>query len=322
MFIRCGLALKLRWKEWYKKTKHNGVVLSDAEVRGIQPNLIISSCYQSTWEKFFRFFDVEPRVIQPNLKYDKLKMMDINKIVELCDEKTIGIVGILGNHYNGAYDPISTINSIITDVNLKYGYQIGIHVDAASGGFVEPFRCCSTNFNSNNSHNNNIPEVATLWDFRLENVLSINASGHKFGESSCGIGWIVFRSHQGLGGYVSTDLAYLGGSSCDSMTLNFSRPASSLYSQYYKMLKLGRQGYTFKLQHQFQIASTIRDHLQAMKVGVGVGEVATVPVFEILDSGGELPVVAARVNPQLLKDSQLTLTDYDLQRKLGVKYGW
>ena len=113
-----------------------------------------------------------------------------------------------------------------------------------------------------------------------------------------------------------------GGSSCDSMTLNFSRPASSLYSQYYKMLKLGRQGYTFKLQHQFQIASTIRDHLQAMKVGVGVGEVATVPVFEILDSGGELPVVAARVNPQLLKDSQLTLTDYDLQRKLGVKYGW
>ena len=181
-----GLALKWRWKEWYK-TKHG---VSDAEVRGIQPNLIISSCYQSTWEKFFRFFDVEPRVIQPNLKYDKLKMMDINKIVELCDEKTIGIVGILGNHYNGAYDPISTINSIITDVNLKYGYQIGIHVDAASGGFVEPFRCCSTNFfnNSNNNHNNN-PPLTLYWDFRLENVLSINASGHKFGESSCGI-WL------------------------------------------------------------------------------------------------------------------------------------
>ncbi len=39
-----------------------------------------------------------------------------------------------------------------------------IHVDAASGGFVAPFIA---------------PDLS--WDFRLEKVVSINVSGHKYG---------------------------------------------------------------------------------------------------------------------------------------------
>lgn len=39
-----------------------------------------------------------------------------------------------------------------------------LHVDAASGGFVAPF-----------IH----PDL--VWDFQLQRVASINASGHKFG---------------------------------------------------------------------------------------------------------------------------------------------
>ena len=47
-------------------------------------------------------------------------------------------------------------------LNKEKGWDIKIHIDGASGGFVVPFL---------------YPEMK--WDFRCENVVSINASGHK-----------------------------------------------------------------------------------------------------------------------------------------------
>jgi glutamate decarboxylase len=130
------------------------------QVLGVRPNLVMSSVFQAAWEKFFRYFDVEPRFIKPSIKDFKIIP---EEIAELCDDKTMAVVGILGNHYNGAYDPIHDMDKVITEINKEKGLQIGIHVDAASGGFVAPFQ-------------DNMP----LFDFRLDNALSISASGHKF----------------------------------------------------------------------------------------------------------------------------------------------
>lgn len=47
-------------------------------------------------------------------------------------------------------------------LNKENGWDIKIHIDGASGGFVVPFL---------------YPDLR--WDFRLKNVVSINASGHK-----------------------------------------------------------------------------------------------------------------------------------------------
>ena len=52
-----------------------------------------------------------------------------------------------------------------------------MHVDAASGGFVVPFL-----------H----PDLE--WDFRLPRVVSINVSGHKYGLTYPGIGFVVWRN--------------------------------------------------------------------------------------------------------------------------------
>lgn len=49
------------------------------------------------------------------------------------------------------------------EVNQANGWQVPIHVDGASGGFIAPFL---------------YPDLQ--WDFRLKNVKSINASGHKY----------------------------------------------------------------------------------------------------------------------------------------------
>lgn len=178
--LLAGLALKFRWRAWYGK-KHN---INKKDMMGIIPNIVISTCYQAAWEKFVRYMDVEPRFVKPSIA-NKMRIV-AHDIVPLCDEKTIAVVGILGNHYNGAYDPIWDINDELIRLNATNNWQIGIHVDAASGGFIAPFQ-----------------DDMPAWDFRLRNVLSISASGHKFGESSCGTGWVVFRQRENLAEHIA-----------------------------------------------------------------------------------------------------------------------
>jgi glutamate decarboxylase len=88
--LLAGLAHKFRWREWYRK-KHN---LDACQVQGVVPNLVISSCYQAAWEKFFRYFDVEPRYVKPTLA--NVMRMDASLVEGFCDDKTLAVVGILG----------------------------------------------------------------------------------------------------------------------------------------------------------------------------------------------------------------------------------
>jgi len=209
--LLAGLAHKFRWRKWYGK-RHN---MSHEQVLGVRPNLVMTSCFQACWEKFFRYFDVEPRFVKPSIKDFKTIPQEMMK---LCDDKTMAVVGVMGNHYSGAFDPIWEIDKVLAKLNKSKGFQIGIHVDAASGGFVAPFT-----------------KDTPAWDFRLKNVMSISTSGHKFGESVCGTGWVVFRHREDLTEHIAISVSYLGGV-CDSITLNFSRPASSAYVQMYKLV--------------------------------------------------------------------------------------
>lgn len=242
----------------------------------------------------FRYFDVEPILVQSNLLTDKMAV-GAERLVSRCNEKTLAVVAILGNHYNGTYDPVWDIDVELQKLNEKEGWQIGIHVDGASGGFIAPFQT----------------PTPKPWDFRLPNVLSISASGHKFGESICGTGWVVFRERKNLAEHIAVTVTYLGGH-CDSMTLNFSRPASGPYVQLYKLLRLGKSGYRSKVANQMIVAAYLRNFLKDLKHENGL------PCFEILDGGGEycLPVVAARLNPKV----QLPYDDIDLQHALSARY--
>ena len=105
-----------------------------------------------------------------------------------------------------------------------------MHVDAASGGFVVPFL-----------H----PELK--WDFRLPRVVSINVSGHKYGLTYPGVGFVVWRSNEYLPEDLVFQVNYLGGD-MPTFTLNFSRPGNQVVGQYYNFLRLGRDGYTKVMQ--------------------------------------------------------------------------
>jgi glutamate decarboxylase len=72
----------------------------------------------------------------------------------------IGICVILGSTYTGEYEDAKAVNDLL----IKKNIDTVIHIDAASGGFVAPF-----------------VNPGLEWDFRLEKVVSINTSGHKYG---------------------------------------------------------------------------------------------------------------------------------------------
>eukprot|EP00522_Entomoneis_paludosa_P011879 CAMPEP_0172439058 /NCGR_PEP_ID=MMETSP1065-20121228/169_1 /TAXON_ID=265537 /ORGANISM="Amphiprora paludosa, Strain CCMP125" /LENGTH=538 /DNA_ID=CAMNT_0013187685 /DNA_START=93 /DNA_END=1709 /DNA_ORIENTATION=- len=286
--LLAGLAHKFRWRQWYQ-TKHG---LTHEQVMGVVPNIVISTCYQAAWEKLFRYFDVIPKFVVPTLA-NKMAI-DANMIRDFVDDKTMAVVGILGNHYNGAYDPIWDMDKVVSEINAEKGYQVGIHVDGASGGFIAPFQ-------------DNVP----AFDFRLTNVLSMSASGHKFGESCCGTGWLVFRHREQLAEHISVSVTYLGGVS-DSMTLNFSRPATGPYVQAYKFLRLGKSGYRRKVQRQLDVTKTFRNQMREMTVH---GK----PLFQICDADENpcLPVFAARINPEL----NVSYDDFSIQHAIG-EFHW
>jgi glutamate decarboxylase len=212
------------------------------------------------WEKFCRYFDVEPRIVP--LQEDKYTIgpEDVEPHV---DESTIGIAAVLGTTFTGHADDIVGINKLLVDLKGDKGLDVPLHIDGASGAFVWPFL---------------YPD--SKWDFRLEQVRSINVSGHKFGLVYPGIGWLVFREKEDLAEDLVFYENYLGKTDA-TFTLNFSTGASMVLAQYYNFVRYGFEGYAYIMRAMQENARSLADKLRAM------GD------FELIGDGEEqLPLVA------------------------------
>ena len=134
---------------------------------------------------------------------------------------------MLGTTFTGHKDDIVGINDLLVRIKKERGLDVPLHVDGASGGFVWPFL---------------YPD--SPWDFRLEQVRSINVSGHKFGLVYPGIGWLIFREKSDLAPDLVFEENYLGKTDA-TFTLNFSTGSSMVLAQYYNLVRYGRAGYTY-----------------------------------------------------------------------------
>ena len=133
--------------------------------------------------------------------------------------------------WTGLNDDVEALDKALDAYNAKTGYDIPIHVDAASGGFILPFL---------------YPEKK--WDFRLKWVLSISVSGHKFGLVYPGLGWVCWKGKEYLPEEMSFSVNYLG-ANITQVGLNFSRPAAQILGQYYQFIHLAALAYSgFKYQ--------------------------------------------------------------------------
>jgi glutamate decarboxylase len=245
----CGMALKWRWRA--RREKAGG----DAA----RPNLVMGVNVQVCWEKFCRYWEVEPRFVP--MEGDRFHL-GAEEAVALCDENTIGVVGILGSTFDGSYEPIKDIAAALDRLEDEKGWDIPLHVDAASGGFVAPFIQ---------------PELE--WDFRIPRVQSINASGHKYGLVYPGVGWAIWRDEEALPRELVFDVNYLGGH-MPTFALNFSRPGSEVIAQYYMFTSLGREGYRRVIGN----ASAV-----AQQIASGIDEIGP---YRLLTRGDQLPVFA------------------------------
>ena len=246
-----GLAMKWRWRQkvgdgWKTRT----------------PNLVMGSNVQVVWEKFCRYFDVEPRYLPME---EGRYVITPEQVVANVDEDTIAVVAILGTTFTGELEPIGEICAALDRLAAGGGVDVPVHVDAASGGFVVPFL-----------H----PDV--VWDFRLPRVVSINVSGHKYGLTYPGIGFVVWRSKEHLPGDLVFRVNYLGGD-MPTFTLNFSRPGNQVVGQYYNFLRLGRAGYSQVMHCLSDTARWIGDQLRESEH------------FEIISDGSAIPVVSFRL---------------------------
>ncbi|KAK0933310.1 hypothetical protein LTR29_015108 [Friedmanniomyces endolithicus] len=246
------LAMKKRWQ---KKRIAAG---KDAS----KPNIVMNSAVQVCWEKAARYFDVEEKYVYCE---EGRYVIDPKQAVDLVDENTIGICSILGTTYTGEYEDTKAINDLLIERNI----DCPIHVDAASGGFVAPF----VN-----------PDL--VWDFKLEKVVSINVSGHKYGLVYPGVGWVVWRDPEFLPKELIFNINYLGADQA-SFTLNFSRGASQVIGQYYQLIRLGKSGYRNIMCNITRTA----DYLAASVEKMGF--------LLMCQTGGKgLPLVAFRLNPK------------------------
>lgn len=168
-------------------------------------------------------------------------MSRVEDLADAADENTVLIMAILGTTFTCSYYDIEKLDALVAAKNAAHpDWQLGIHVDAASGGFIAPFAT---------------PDLK--WDFRLDNVVSINSSGHKFGQCLAGIGWVLFRSPAFLPQSLIFADAYLGAAQT-TLTLNFSKSASGLVNAMFMFQRLGRKGYTALANHMFRNAALLR----------------------------------------------------------------
>jgi glutamate decarboxylase len=270
-----ALSLKWKWKE--RREAENGSTN--------RPNLVFGGDVHVVWEKFCRYFDVEPRIVP--LEENKYTIGP-DDVEPHLDENTIGVVGVLGTTFTGHMDDIVGINQLLLDVKEKRGLDIPMHVDGASGAFVWPFL---------------YPD--SQWDFRLEQVRSINVSGHKYGLVYPGIGWLVFRETSDLAQDLVFYENYLGKTDA-TFTLNFSTGAAMVLAQYYNFVRLGRDGYSYVMKQMQQNAQALAANLRDS------GR------FEVIgDDLEQLPLVAFR-----LQGERASYDESDVAWQLSAERGW
>jgi glutamate decarboxylase len=269
-------ALSLKWK-WRERREAAGKPTDS-------PNLVFGGDVHVVWEKFCRYFDVEPRIVP--LKPGKYTIGP-DDVEPHLDENTIGVAAVVGTTFTGHADDVVGINELLLQKKEKDGVDVPLHIDGASGAFVWPFL---------------YPD--SKWDFRLEQVRSINASGHKFGLVYPGIGWLVFRETADLAEDLVFYENYLGKTDA-TFTLNFSTGSAMVLAQYYQFVRLGKAGYRW-------VMETMRENARSL-----ARDIEAIGPFQIIGAGEEtLPLVAFNLAEQHPYD------EFDIAFQLSAERGW
>ena len=211
-------ALSLKWK-WRERREAAGKATD-------KPNLVFGGDVHVVWEKFCRYFDVEPRIVP--LQPDKYTIgpEDVEPHV---DENTIGVAAVLGTTFTGHADDIVGINELLVDAQARQGprraaarrrrqrrLRVAVPLPGLASGTSGSSRCARSTSPATSS-----------------------------GSSIPGIGWLIFREQADLAEDLVFYENYLGKTDA-TFTLNFSTGSAMVLAQYYNLVRFGHEGYAVR----------------------------------------------------------------------------
>ncbi|MBW8485422.1 pyridoxal phosphate-dependent decarboxylase family protein [Actinomadura parmotrematis] len=223
------------------------------------PNLVFGAGAHSCWPRFCHLFGVRPRVL-PSLPDGRT--LDAEQAAAACDRDTIGVVAVLGSTDHGRYDDVAALAAALDGLRQRSGLDVPVHVDAASGGYVAPFL-----------------QPGLVWDFRLERVVSVNTSAHKFGLAFPALGWILWRHPDLRPRCLDRHSPYIGGG-VDTWALTFSQSPAPVVHLAYNRERHGPSGY--RAVHAACVATA--RHVAGTIAGLGP--------YTVTAGAPELPVVS------------------------------
>jgi glutamate decarboxylase len=297
-----AVLLAMLTHKWnWKHRRDSGRGLKD------RPYVVFGTHTHACFAKFGRYFDVEVKRVhlQPG-RYAvtaaqvqeilERRIADDPEVMATCGytpeeaagrrfgELVIAIGCVVGSTYTGDIDDVAGINKVLVD----RCWDIPIHVDAASGGFILPFT------------EDRRTDAPFEWDFRLPKVSSINVSNHKYGLVYPGLGTVVFRNPSILPQELLVDIDYLSGET-RNFSLNFSRASSSVVLQYFNFLRLGKAGYRRIISGCLDRACDLANAIHA--------STTLVPYLEVISQTEYLPIVAVKLRDKLGAEPPFTLGD-------------
>lgn len=134
-----------------------------------------------SFEKAAKFMKMKLRVAEVDDRY----RVRPSSAADLIGPRTAGIIGIAGTTQLGSVDPIRALGEIAEDRGVP------LHVDAAFGGYVLPFRTPRTPFG-----------------FDVPGVHSVTMDSHKMGMGTLGAGALLVREADALHP-LAVDTSYL-----------------------------------------------------------------------------------------------------------------
>lgn len=216
------------------------------------PNIILPEHAHYSLFKCAKLLGIEIK----KAKHTRHLTVDVQDVENKIDSSTILVVGVMGSTELGVIDDLRAIDDICQEKG------IGLHVDAAIGGFIIPFL-----------------ETDVPYKFSdLKSMESLNVSAHKFGLSLPGCGVLLIRNKKMVHDY-SDNLSYLSSGKRRIENLLITQGSLGVYSLYINILQYGIHGYKEFAKKYLNTKATFINQLEGLDVTCFSGSPYTPQLF-------------------------------------------
>jgi tyrosine decarboxylase / aspartate 1-decarboxylase len=222
-----------------------------------KPNFLVSRFGHMVFRKASVLLNVDLIEVEPTAS----GQMDINDLKNKINLDTFCVVGIAGTTELGNYDNIIAIDKVCGKK------RVTMHIDAAIGGFIFPFK-----------QNGNIPENFSS----LKSALSINVSGHKYGYARPSAGILLLKSKEILPEtFYPVTTSYLPGGPSDEYGLTGSKPSIGLIDLNFNVTSWKKDGYREIVHKTFQQKKELIGLLRETSDKLSIYDSGDTPIFII-----------------------------------------